>query len=167
MNIYLIGLMGSGKSHIGWLLAERLGYLFLNLDDAIEKTADKSISSIFEQQGELKFRGIEAAELRKTEALINTVIACGGGTPCFQDNMQWINDNGFSIFLNPSLNCITERLKSETEKRPILKGKDNAELVKTITELFTKRLPFYQQAKLKIESENELEILNKILSFIV
>jgi shikimate kinase len=167
MNIYLIGLMGSGKSHIGKLLAQKLNYRFLDLDDAIEKSENKSIAEIFETDGEIEFRKLEAVQLQKTGELKNTVISCGGGTPCFHENIKWINDNGFSVFLNPSLNCIIERLKNETEKRPILKGKDNEELLKIITELFTNRLSFYQQAILKIESENELEILNKILSFIV
>lgn len=166
MNIYLIGFMGSGKSHIGRLLAERLGYSFLDLDVEITQDANKSISQIFAEEGEAAFRLQEADALRKTAALSKTVIATGGGCPCFHENMAWINANGCAIFLNPSVDCLLQRLALELAKRPLLANKNEAELREYIRGLMAERLKFYQQAAFIVELEEESEILNAILTFI-
>ncbi len=158
--------MGSGKSHIGKLLAQKLNYRFLDLDDAIEKSENKSIAEIFETKGEIEFRKLEALQLRKTAETTDTVIACGGGTPCFYDNMQWIIDNGFSVFLNPPIDCLLDRLSSETAQRPLLKGKSTSEISLTLEELLAKRKEYYTQADLVQIFTNETDIINNILKII-
>ncbi|NJN78937.1 MAG: shikimate kinase [Saprospiraceae bacterium] len=98
MNIYLIGFMGSGKSFIGKQLSEQLNFEFCDLDERIETAKNQSIASIFENKGETYFRKLESTILQKTANLKNTIIATGGGTACFFDNMEWMNENGKTIF---------------------------------------------------------------------
>ena len=144
MNIYLVGMMGAGKSTFGRQLAKHLQYNFIDLDDAIVKETGKSIETIFQESGETSFREIEKEVLHKTsQNNQNKVIATGGGAPCFYDNMEYMNENGITIFLNISADEIAERLsKSDNNHRPIIKNKNKEEL-----EI---RIPFYEKSKIEI-----------------
>lgn len=144
--------MGSGKSHLGGLLAEKLNYSFLDMDTYIEETEGKTIANIIASEGMDAFRSIEHKSLlnilNKRE---NLVVATGGGTPCFHRNMEWINQNGISIFLNAPVKLLYSRLEKETEKRPIIKGLSGQLLEDKIKDLRSKRQLKYEQAKLKID----------------
>lgn len=149
-RIFLLGFMGSGKSHLGRLLAKRLNYAFSDLDDLIEQDAGMTISGIFERYGESHFRGLEKEALHRTADLEGHVIACGGGTPCFFDNMSWIRDHGLSVFLDVPPQLIVQRLLPEQSKRPLLRGLNPNELEVFIRERLEQRLPFYHKAALRI-----------------
>ena len=111
MKIFLIGLPGSGKTTIGKLIADELAIPFIDLDDEIEATSAKSIREIFSNDGESVFRQLEADALQNT--ILNNVsflLATGGGAPCFHNGITIMNQIGITIFLNPSLEIIADRL---------------------------------------------------------
>ncbi|BDS11627.1 alpha/beta fold hydrolase [Aureispira anguillae] len=160
-NIYLLGFMGSGKSYWGQKLANDLGWQFLDLDAKIEAQEGCSIRQIFEARGEEYFRSLESASLRETASIKEpTIIALGGGTPCFGDNMSWILNNGISIFLNPSQSTLLQRLQKETDQRPLLMGMSKERLAQFIAKKLEERTFFYKQANYIIE-END-PIISKI-----
>lgn len=145
-RIYLIGFMGSGKSFTGRRLAGELELPFIDLDDYLEEKAGRTIFRIFEEEGEAVFRKMEAAALRETERFSAAVIACGGGTPCFGDNMEWMNAHGLTIYLKTPVELLLDRLISETAHRPLLRGLDRAGLRRYIEEKLAQRGPYYRRA---------------------
>ena len=157
MKIFLIGFMGSGKSLIGRLLAEKLSLDFIDLDQAIEEKYGGSIASFFSERGEKQFRDMEAAYLRETELLRNIVIATGGGTPCFYGNLDWMNDNGLTIFLSVPPQIIAQRLEREYVHRPLLKGKSEKEFAQFIEEKLESRMAFYESAQFVCHAHNNAE----------
>lgn len=157
MKLYLIGLPGSGKSSLGKKLAEEAGIPFIDLDKVIEQEAGDSIRKIFSEKGEGYFRNIEAVALRQQSKQTDFVMACGGGTPCFHDNMRFINESGKSVFLNVPIEEIVARLNaSETENRPLLAETENLKLAEKLTHLLEKRISFYRQATITIISHDEV-----------
>lgn len=144
MKIFLIGIMGSGKTYLSKLIADKIKFTFYDLDQIIEKRAGVEINNIFEEQGELYFRKIETEELGKFENKNNLVLATGGGTPCFNNNMNWMNKHGITIWLNEPLDIICERLMKEKATRPLLKNKKNIEPY--LKELLASRIDFYKKA---------------------
>ncbi len=170
-RIYLIGFMGSGKSYTGNLLAKRLGWTFVDLDAAIETAQGRSISSIFAGSGEQAFRRIEQTELHKTGAMGQAVVSCGGGLPCFFDNMEWMNRHGRTVFLNASPGLLFKRLSGESGIRPLLRNLHGEALFTFISDKLKERLPFYEMADLKIDldpdKENALAQIQKILPFVI
>lgn len=152
-KIFLIGLMGSGKTYWGSKLAAHFHFPFLDLDKCIEATEQKNISEIFEQQGEEFFREKEKQTLHQlNKDHTKFVMSCGGGTPCFFDNMEWMKKNGVVIWLNLPVETLAERLLKAKNIRPLLK---NASSVKEITDILSqqmnKRKFFYSQAHLQLE----------------
>ena len=147
MNYYFVGFMGSGKSYVGKRLAERLNLNFLDLDDLIVENENQTIAEIFESRGEAVFRKLEKKYLETTFNIENTIIATGGGTPCFFDNVALMNTNGATIFLNPTVELLVRRLEMETEKRPLLKGKTREVLHDFISQKLDNRLKHYQKSK--------------------
>ena len=152
MTFFLIGFMGSGKTHWGKIWAAKYGFTFIDLDETIEKTEGKSIAAIFEIKGEDYFRKIEADALKTLSEIENTIIACGGGTPCFYDNISWMNEKGTTIYLSASPQEILDRILEEQEKRPLLKKMNHAELLFFIEQKLKERASFYNAAKLIIAS---------------
>ncbi|MEI6310998.1 MAG: shikimate kinase [Bacteroidota bacterium] len=144
-SIFLIGFMGTGKSIAGKKIAFHLGYQYIDLDTAIENKYNQKITAIFKSLGEEEFRKMEAAMLREV-AKENTIISCGGGTPCFFDNMEFINKNGISIYLKTNRTILISRLIHNKSKRPLLSDKSDNELIVFINNLLDKREPFYNQA---------------------
>jgi shikimate kinase/esterase/lipase len=144
-NLYLLGFMGSGKSHVGKALSKDLKVPFIDLDAFIEKEEKCTITEIFATKGEAYFRKIEANSLRKLKTA-NAVIALGGGTPCFLNNSTWIRENGNCFFLDPSVTVLIGRLLGEREKRPLLQGKNEEELAAFIQYKLEERRPFYEHA---------------------
>ncbi len=156
MKIFLIGFMGSGKTHWGKIWANRYGLQFFDHDEMIEQREQKTIDAIFERYGEDLFREKESALLKTFFQKDNAIIACGGGAPCFFDNMQWMNENGITIYLKATPAQIAERVINEKDKRPLLKKLNNGELLSFIEQKLTEREPFYNQAKIILP----IEVLN-------
>lgn len=138
--------MGSGKTHSGRQLAERLGFLFLDLDLLIEAEAGMAISQIFESSGEDHFRELERQSLHFTAELENVVVSTGGGAPCYFDNMDWMNQNGICIFLDTPAEILARRLLPERAHRPLLRPYDEKTLPAFIQSKLEERMYFYRQA---------------------
>jgi shikimate kinase len=152
-RIYLTGFMGCGKSHSGQLLARQIGYAFADLDDIFEQSVGGSIAAYFSRHGEAAFRQEEAKILRGTAVLARHVIACGGGTPCFHGNMEWINAHGLSIYLKASPHLLAARLRPERAHRPLLRDIQDAELENFIREKLAIRESFYEKAALWFDQD--------------
>ena len=147
MRIYLIGYMGCGKSSVAKKLAARLAYSCIDLDKFIEEQEGESISQLFEKQGEEGFRKIESVCLNTVSKLDNVVIATGGGTPCFENNIELINSTGISIYLKMNPIDLVNRLIDAKTERPLLKGKNKNELLEYITVQLEKRSIYFELAK--------------------
>lgn len=153
--IFLIGFMGAGKTTIGKEIAAQRNLLFVDLDSVIEFKEGKSIAEIVMEKGIDYFRKKES-ELLKAMDLDNVIVACGGGTPCFFDNLEWMKSRGKVIFVNTSFESIFSRLKgSDISKRPLLKNIKPAELKEQLHLLYTERLPIYQQATVSFDPIKE------------
>lgn len=164
MRIYLIGYMGSGKSHLGWRLANHLGVQFVDMDNYIEERNCKTIPQIFAEEGEPEFRNKERKALEELSEFTDIVIATGGGAPCFFDNVELMNNTGETIYLNIDPNILADRLMKSKTERPLIKGKSREELVEFIDETLKKRDKFYTQAKYQItEPDIDLDELKKML----
>ena len=146
--IYLIGFMGSGKSTLGRQLAKVLGWEFIDLDDLFEEKFRTTIPLFFKEFGETGFRDAEKATLHDTITMKNTVIAAGGGTPCYFDNMEFMNKNGVTMYLKVWPEELASRLSSSKIVRPLIQGKKGDELVAYIREKLTEREPFYNKAQI-------------------
>lgn len=153
LRIYLIGFMGCGKSHSGQLLAQQLDYRWIDLDSEIEASVGCSVAALFSKVGEPAFREKEAEVLRQTASLQRVVISCGGGTPCFHDNMTWIKAHGLSVYLKASPALLTRRLLPERDQRPLLHGLTDAEVGPFIEVRLAQRASFYQQAHVVFEQD--------------
>ncbi|MEO6730129.1 MAG: shikimate kinase [Ferruginibacter sp.] len=149
---FLVGFMGSGKTHWGKIWADANQFSFVDLDELIEKKAGKTVADIFDSQGEGHFRVLEAEALRTCAKMKNTIIACGGGTPCFNNNMRWMNDHGVTIYINCTSQEILQRVLSEKEKRPLIKKINPAELLFFIEQKVKERELFYMRATLTLQS---------------
>ncbi|MDX2048414.1 MAG: shikimate kinase [Chitinophagaceae bacterium] len=157
MIIFLLGFMGSGKSYWARQLSLKLGIPAYDLDKEVANREGKPITAIFKEDGEEYFRGKEkevlhqlTAEIVKENSGKGVIIACGGGTPCFYDNMQWMNRQGITVWLNPPVETLVQRLSNETEHRPLVRGKSKAELESFIVSRLEERKAFYQQSKIEI-----------------
>ena len=147
-RVFLIGYMGSGKSKTAEPLAKQLGFLVVDLDRIIEEKAGKSISAIFETEGQETFREIEKEILHSTLSLKNVVVSTGGGTPCFGDNMNWMNANGITVYLEANPGLLFHRLAGNKQGRPLIENLSDVELMEQITGHLAIRIPFYRQAKI-------------------
>ncbi|MEI6817167.1 MAG: shikimate kinase [Bacteroidota bacterium] len=154
MRIYLIGYMGSGKSSRGAELAKKLDYTFIDLDEMIEKDNKISIPTIFKTKGENVFREMEQEALRKTFKKKNIVVATGGGTPCFFDNLAEMRENGTTIYIQASIGLLFHRLAASKTERPMLKDFKDVELVLQIKDQMAYRERFYEKANYIIDAED-------------
>lgn len=155
-RIFLIGYMGSGKTTVGQLLATQLGYSFVDTDTHLEGKLQKSIPQIFTELGEKQFRILEQQCLHEVAEFENVVIATGGGVPCFFDNMNYMNSQGVTIYLNLSPLELAERLESShANKRPLLADRKGEELRIFISEALAVRAPFYSKATYSVRGEIE------------
>lgn len=170
-HIFLIGFMGSGKSTVGALLAERLNLPFLDSDKEIEKKAGKSISEIFSRDGEAAFREMEMNFLQELKSMEPSVVAVGGGLPIIENALPLMHEMGLVIYLNTSLLTLIKRLREEKEQRPLLRELSDAEFHPFVEALLSERVHFYKRAKLIMPNErnspNELVLklekeLNKL-----
>ena len=152
MIIYLIGFMGSGKSSNGEELAKQLNLKFTDLDRQLEERMGMTVPEMFAQKGEAWFREQEHQLLRQISETDDQVIACGGGTPCFYDNMEFMNSHGVTVYLKMSVKGLQSRLESQTNSRPLLQGKTGQHLEKLIHDLLEKREDWYLRASYKVKA---------------
>jgi shikimate kinase len=162
-HIFLIGFMGSGKTRWGRVVAENLGSLFLDLDTLVEENEGKTIPDIFSASGEKGFRILEQECLHRLAAMPSAVVATGGGTPCFFDNMDWMKRRGTTIYLKTSPEMLCERLQNEQHNRPLLKNLDKQELLEFIQTRLSEREPYYRQADFVIEQTGDEDVFLKRL----
>lgn len=155
MRLFLLGFMGCGKSYSGQLLADLFEVPFIDLDIYIEKKMGRTIRDIFENEGETYFRQIEKESLQEMLDKERTVIAVGGGTPCFFDNMEWMNKNGLTVFLETPVSILANRLIANMEHRPLLKDFSKKDLESFINKKLEERNPFYHQAQILYEQKEE------------
>lgn len=150
--IFLVGFMGSGKTTMAKKLSNHLGLPFMDLDQLIVAQTGQSIPDYFKLYGEEAFREFERDVLRGLDTEQKAIVSVGGGTPCFFDNMEWMNANGETIYLRISPKGLWQRLaNSKIEKRPVLKGLQGEDLLAFIVERLRLREPYYLQAKHTIE----------------
>ncbi len=153
MKIVLLGYMASGKTSIGKKLAKQLNLLFIDLDDYIAEQENSSVLSIFKDKGEIYFRKKEAYYLKELlKGNENFVLALGGGTPCYGDNLNNINSNAISFYLKNSLQSTYDKLSKLKNKikRPLIATISNADLKEFIAKHLFERAPFYEQATVTI-----------------
>ena len=148
MKVFLIGFMGSGKSTAAKKLASRLGYECLDLDALIEQGEGSTIDEIFRQEGEGKFRQLEYKYLRELKDKQQVVIATGGGTPCYNGNMGYMNATGITVYLKMTPAQLHSRLKKAAGNRPLLNRQDGEDLLQSIVQKLDVRERFYRQATL-------------------
>ncbi|MDD6907185.1 MAG: shikimate kinase, partial [Bacteroidaceae bacterium] len=132
MRIFLIGFMGSGKTTLGKAFARAMQLQFIDLDWYIEERFHKTVQELFAERGEEGFREIERRMLHEVGEFEDVIIAAGGGTPCFFDNIQYMNRVGKTVFLDVVPEVLFRRLNIAKSKRPLLAGKDDAELMSFI-----------------------------------
>ena len=156
IRIFLTGYMGAGKTTLGKAFARELNIPFIDLDWYIEERLHKSIRELFIERGEASFRELERTMLHEVAEFENVIISTGGGTPCFFDNMDYMNHTGETVFLDVCPEVLFRRLKIAKAKRPLLANKTDEELMQVITSALEKRLPYYSKAKWRFNAE-ELE----------
>ena len=146
-SIIIIGYMGAGKTTVGKALAKELGVMFYDLDWYIETRMHKTVKQIFDENGESGFRQIEHNMLHEVAEFENVVVSCGGGTPCFFDNMDYMNQLGETVYLKASPDTLYAHLKMGKGVRPLLLNKTPEEVQVFIREQLKQREPFYEKAK--------------------
>lgn len=152
-KVFLIGYMGVGKTTIGKLLSKELDVEFIDLDKYIESRYRKSIEDIFAEKGETRFRIIEREMLREIATFQNVLISTGGGTPCFFDNMDVMNEVGITIYVKASVDQLVSRLLASKNVRPILNDKTPEELKEFVASHLAEREKYYSKAKLTYYTE--------------
>ena len=166
-TIFLIGYMGSGKTVVGKLLSKSINYNFYDLDKFIELNEKKSISEIFRLKNEIYFREIESKYLNELISVKEKkIISTGGGTPCYSNNIDLINNNSVSIYLKASVDTLVKRLNDAKINRPLISHlKDKSELKDFISKHLFERNYFYEKAKIKIKTDDLKlgEIINLII----
>ena len=160
-RIILRGYMGSGKTTVGKALSKETGMMFYDLDWYIESRMRKTVSQIFAEKGEEGFRKIEYNMLHEVAEFEDVIISCGGGTPCFFDNMDYLNQQGDVVYLKATPETLYKHLLMAKVERPLLKDKTPEELIAYITEHLKEREPFYGKAR-HILDVNVLDNYDKI-----
>lgn len=153
-KFFLTGYMGSGKSTVGEKLAAKLKYDFIDLDKLIESDYKQSIPEIFATKGEKEFRAMEHNTLKRVIEKNNVVVACGGGTPCYYDNMELMSNNGVTVYIKMSVDALADRLTNAKEKRPLIENKTPAELRSFIKRQLEKREDIYHKAQYTVKGKD-------------
>jgi len=166
MKIFLIGFMGSGKTHWGRKLSAKLGLPFFDLDSVIVEQEQKSVADIFTDKGEEYFRYLEKETLERISTDQESfILSCGGGTPCFFNNIEYMKKSGKVIWLNTSIDMLTQRLHRERQTRPLISDVvTDEDLRRYIVKKLSERRMYYQQADVTVgEETTNLEELIHIL----
>ena len=152
-RIFLTGYMGAGKTTLGCALAAEIGVPFIDLDHYIEKRYCKTIAQLFAEKGEEGFREIERRMLHEVGEFEDVIISTGGGTPCFFDNIEYMNAQGTTVYLDVPVERLFIRLSIARSKRPLIKEKNDEELLAFITEQLAKRAPHYSKAQYSFKAD--------------
>ena len=150
-RIILIGYMGAGKTTIGRALAKELGIPFYDLDWYIESRMRKKVPQIFAERGEEGFRKIEHNMLHEVAEFENIIVSCGGGTPCFFDNIDYMNEQAMTVYLKADPDVLYDHLRMGRTERPLLTGKTPEELRLFIAEQLRQREPYYTKARYTLD----------------
>jgi len=154
MKIFFIGFMGSGKTHWARQVSDKLRIPFFDLDEQIISHEEKSITEIFAENGEEYFRLLEKDILHIiTESHENFAMACGGGTPCYYNNIDYMNQSGTTIWINTAIDVLYQRLIKEKETRPLIKDFSNEQLKGFVIRKFSDRKIYYQQADIIVDED--------------
>ncbi len=152
-RIFLVGLMGCGKTHWAERIARQLNSEFIDLDRFIEQGEKLSIPEIFGKYGEQHFRQLETKYLNQLSEKENVVVAAGGGTPCFNNNMELMNSLGETYYLQTEVETLVKRVRNQTKERPLIKDLGEQELIHFFTKNLKERERFYKIAKHVVEEE--------------
>lgn len=159
--IILLGYMCAGKTTVGKSLAKALGRTFYDLDWYIEERFHRKVSQIFAESGEATFRDLERRMLHEVAEFENIVLSCGGGTPCFFDNMAYMNECAETVYLKASTDTLLQHIAMSRGERPLLKDKTPEELRTFIETQLAERSPHYELARYIIDI-NVLNSFDKI-----
>ncbi|PKQ66559.1 shikimate kinase [Raineya orbicola] len=155
--LFLIGMPASGKSTLAHKVSNLFQWQSADLDQEIQKLLQKSIPKIFESEGEIFFREIEAKVLRKIPVEPQKIVATGGGTPCFHQNIDYMLSAGKVVFWDTPLPVIVERILRHKAQRPMFAQKTNAEIEHFVQKLYQERLPFYTKAHFRAKEWSDIE----------
>ncbi|MDR1332712.1 MAG: shikimate kinase [Tannerella sp.] len=153
-RIFFIGYMGAGKTTVGKAFAAQAGLAFIDLDVFIESHHYRTVRQIFEEKGEAAFREIERRALREVAGFEDAVISTGGGTPCFFDNMEFMNATGTTVYLKVSVDELARRVELNKNARPILRDLSGDELRRFIARSLSERTSCYEQARIILDAEH-------------
>jgi len=154
MKIFLIGFMGCGKTTLGKKLAAKQGFELVDLDHEIERLTGTTVADYFSVHGEEAFRKLESDTLKNHPYAENCVIATGGGTPCYFNNMDWMNANGITVYIELSAVSLAKRLEKGMAKRPLLRNLTPDGVVHFIEGKLEERGDYYRKAKLILSGIN-------------
>lgn len=152
-KIFLLGMMGSGKSFWAEKLKKKLKVPAYDLDSLIEMMEERSIKEIFEEDGEEYFRKAEAKMLRLFSEKKQFILSCGGGTACYNGNMDWMNKNGITIWIDEPVETLSSRLSKEKSHRPLIKDLDDEKLNSFLEKILEERSVFYDQSAYRLNGE--------------
>ena len=161
--------MAGGKTTFGEALAARTGWSFIDLDREIEHAEGRSIADIMASDGEEYFRRVESRILKQTSAMKHVVVSCGGGTPCYRDNMEFMTLHGMTLWRIASPERIAERIRVAGDTRPLLSGKTDTEVEAFIVSHLKERQPYYCRALWRLSGEhleNQKEISDTVDAFL-
>ena len=162
-KFFIVGMPASGKSRLGKYISSITNLIFLDLDNEIEKKLDTRVKDIFKINGENFFRKIETKTLKEIiENKNNFILATGGGTPCFNENMSLINKSGISIFIDVKREILHERI-SRNDKRPFINGTLSLDM--KLSDLYKERINYYKKSKYHISKDIRNEVLSIINSY--
>jgi shikimate kinase len=167
-RIFLTGYMGAGKTTLGRALAAEMGIPFIDLDHYIEKRHCKTIAQLFAEKGEEGFREIERRMLHEVGEFEDVIISTGGGTPCFFDNIEYMNAQGTTVYLDVPVERLHIRLGIARSKRPLIKDKNDEELMAFIIEQLAKRAPHYSKAQYRFKAdrlEDTMQVKESVEAF--
>ena len=153
-RIYIVGYMGAGKTTAARRLAQRLGWEVVDTDALFEEKYKISVNDFFNKYDEALYRKLESEVLKATENLENVVVSTGGGTACYFDNMEWMNQHGLTVFMHISPKAAVDRVIHSRHKRPLVEGKSEEELTEFVNKHYASRMPFYEKARITVKSED-------------
>ncbi|MHA4894440.1 shikimate kinase [Pedobacter sp. PWIIR3] len=154
MRIFLIGFMGCGKTTLGKRLAFKMDYQFIDLDHELENAVGMSVGQYFSENGEDAFRALERDLLKSINYPTNCIVSTGGGTPCYFDNMEFMNSTGITIYIEMEPAALAKRLENGKHKRPLIKDLDGEQLVNFIEMKLAERNPFYKRSYMSVDGIN-------------
>jgi shikimate kinase len=157
MKIFLIGMPASGKTFLAEKLKKKLKLAAYDLDGLVEMMEEQTINEIFAEGGEESFRKLEAKMLRLFKEKKKFILSCGGGAPCFHDNMEWMNKQGITIWIDEPQEVLVERLLAEKDHRPLVKDMDAQQVKAYVAQTLEDRTEFYAKAQHRVTAEELLQ----------